>query len=165
MYFPIGKWYNFWDNSIVIGGEETWVDADIDSMPIFVKEGAIIPKYPIQQYVGEKVIEELGLDIYFKAGKEISEVYEDAQDGYDYKKGRYSLRNFNLVGKKNSLKIQQFKSGKFITSYETFKINIHGLPFKIKSIQVDNEEIDVKMLNGDVTFVITKEFRELRIIG
>ena len=165
MYFPIGRWYNFWDNSIFEGGEEIWVDADIDSMPIFVKEGAIIPKYPIQQYVGEKVIEQLELDVYYKKGKESSEVYEDAQDGYDYKKGRYSLRNFTLVGKNKSLIIQQYKSGKFITSYETFKINIHGLPFKIKSIQVDNEEIEIKKLNGDVTLEITKEFRELHIIS
>lgn len=165
MYFPIGRWYNFWDSSVVIGGEEAWVDADIDSMPIFVKEGAIIPKYPIQQYVGEKVIEQLELDVYFKLGKETSEVYEDAGDGYDYKKGRYSLRNFNQVGKMNSLTIQQFKSGKFITNYKTFKINIHGLPFKINKIEVDNEVIDIKMLNGDITFVITKEFRELHIIG
>ena len=96
MYIPRGKWYNFWDNSIVEGGEEVWVDADIDSLPIFVKEGAIIPKYPIQQYVGEKVIEQLELDVYYKLGKESSEVYEDAGDGYDYKKGRYSLRNFKL---------------------------------------------------------------------
>jgi len=165
MYFPLGRWYNFWDSSIVIGGEEAWVDADIDSMPIFVKEGAIIPKYPIQQYVGEKIIEQLELDVYFKMGKETSEVYEDAHDGYDYKKGRYSLRNFNQVGKMNSLTIQQFKSGTFITTYETFKINIHGLPFKIKSIEVDNEEIDIKMLNGKVTFEVTNEFRELHIKG
>jgi alpha-glucosidase len=132
-------------------------------MPIFVKEGAIIPNYPIQQYVGEKIIEQLELDIYFKEGKETSEVYEDAQDGYDYKKGRYSLRNFNLVGKSDSLTLLQFKSGKFITSYDTFKINIYGLPFKISKIQVDNEDINIEMLNGDVTFVVTKEFRELYI--
>jgi alpha-glucosidase len=165
MYFPRGRWYNFWDNSIVIGGEEKWVDADIDSMPLFIKEGAIIPKYPIQQYVGEKVIEQLELDIYFKIGKETSEIYEDASDGFDYKKGRYSLRNFSLIGKMNSLTIQQFKSGKYSTTYETFKINIHGLPFKIKSIEVDNEVIEIKMLNGDITFEITKEFRELHIKG
>ena len=163
MYIPKGRWYNFWDNTIITGGEEIWVDADLDSMPIFIKEGAIIPKYPIQQYVGEKVIEQLELDLYYKEGKEISEVYEDAHDGYDYKKGRYSLRNFNQVGKNNSLTIQQFKSGKFITSYNTFKINIHGLPFKIKNIEVDNEKIDISRINGNVTFEVTKEFREIYI--
>jgi len=165
MYIPVGNWYNFWNNTLVKGGEEVWVDADLDSMPIFVKEGAIIPKYPIQQYVGEKKIEELHLDVFFKLGKEKSQVYEDAEDGFDYKKGRFSLRNFNLLGKEDSLTIQQFKSGKFITSYETFEINLIGLPFEIKKVEVDNVKIDLaSSLKGNV-LVISKEFTELHIIG
>ncbi|WP_223549986.1 glycoside hydrolase family 31 protein [Aestuariivivens sp. NBU2969] len=167
MYVPNGLWYNFWTDDVVIGGQEVWVDADLDSMPIFVKEGAIVPKYPIQQYVGEKVIDELLLDVYYKLGKETSEVYEDATDGYDYIKGRYSLRTFKLSGKKNELIIQQHKSGKYITSYKTFKISLHGLPFKISKVQVDNEEIafkDIK-LNGDNTLILTKEFTELHIMA
>jgi alpha-glucosidase len=40
----------------------------------FVKAGAIIPKYPIQQYVGELAFEELTLDVYYKEGKEKSVV-------------------------------------------------------------------------------------------
>jgi hypothetical protein len=42
-------------------------------------------KYPVQQYVGELEFDELTLDLY-KEGKEKSVVYEDAQDGYDYKR-------------------------------------------------------------------------------
>ncbi len=165
MYVPEGNWYNFWDNSLLKGGEEVWVDADLDSMPIFVKEGAIIPKYPIQQYVGEKKIEELHLDVFFKLGKEKSQVYEDAEDGFDYKKGRFSLRNFNLLGKEDSLVIQQFKSGKFMTSYETFEINLIGLPFEIRKVEVDNVKIDLaSSLKGNI-LVISKEFTELHIIG
>ncbi|MDD3721105.1 MAG: glycoside hydrolase family 31 protein [Lutibacter sp.] len=165
MYIPEGNWYNFWDNTLVKGGNEVWVDADLDSMPIFVKEGAIIPKYPIQQYVGEKEIVELHLDVFYKLGKEKALVYEDAQDGFDYKKGRFSLRNFNLLGREDSLTIQQFKSGKYITPYETFKINLIGLPFEIRKVEVDNVEIDLaSSLKGNV-LIISKEFTELRIVG
>ncbi len=165
LYFPIGKWYNFWTDELVDGGQELWVDADLDSMPIFIKEGAIIPKYPIQQYVGEKTVEELTLDVYYKFGKETSQVYEDATDGYDYIKGRYSLRDFNLSGKKDELIIQQHKTGKYITTYKTFKLNLHGLPFKISKIEVDNVEIPFKKLklNGNNTLTLTKEFSELHI--
>ncbi|MFD2725780.1 glycoside hydrolase family 31 protein [Hyunsoonleella rubra] len=167
MYIPRGNWYNFWNDEIVEGGSEQWVDADLDSMPIFVKEGSIIPKYPIQQYVGEKVIDELLLDVYYKLGKETSEVYEDATDGYDYIKGRYSHRSFKLLGKKKELIIQQHKTGKFVTTYKTFKLNLHGLPFKIKKVQVDNVDILLKDLkiNGDNTLTLTKEFTELHIVG
>ncbi|SFC96845.1 glycoside hydrolase family 31 protein [Algibacter pectinivorans] len=167
MYFPVGKWYNFWTDEIIEGGTEQWVNADLDSMPIFVKAGAIIPKYPIQQYVGEKTIDELSLDVYYTEGKETSQVYEDATDGYDYIKGRYSLRDFNLSGKKNELIIQQHKSGKFTTTYKTFKVSLHGLPFKISKVEVDNVIIpfeDLK-LNGSNTLRLTKEFTELHIIG
>ncbi|MEN8185850.1 MAG: glycoside hydrolase family 31 protein [Bacteroidota bacterium] len=167
MYIPNGKWYNFWDDSIMTGGKETWVDADIDMIPIFIKEGAVIPKYPIQQYVGEKDFDELTLEVYYKKGREMSQLYEDAGDGYDYKKRRYSLRNFNLVGKKDELILQQHKSGKYDTSYSQFRINFHGLPFKIDKIEVDNVEIafeDVKM-NGNDSILIPKQFTELHIIG
>jgi alpha-glucosidase len=167
MYFPRGEWYNFWTNELIVGGQEFWVDADLDFMPIFVKAGAIIPKYPVQQYVGEKEIKELGLDVYYKNGKDTSQVYEDAQDGYDYKKGRFSLRDFKLIGKKNSLTIQQFKSGKFITPYKNFKIKLNGLPFKIDRIEVDHEITDFKKIkiNGDNSFVVSKEFTKLQVFG
>ncbi len=168
MYIPRGKWYSYWDGKLINGGKEMWVDADIDSMPIYVKEGAIIPKYPIQQYVGEKEITELTLEVYYKEGTEDSILYEDANDGYDYKKGRFSLRNFKLEGKTNELIISQHKSGKFDPSYTTFELKLHGLPFKtVNEIEIDNEKIpfDSKKLNSDGILVIDTNFTELHIIG
>jgi len=166
MYIPRGNWYNLWTNELVEGGKEKWVDANIDSMPIFVKEGAIIPKYPIQQYVGEKEINELTLDVYYKVGKEDSELYDDANDGYDYTKGRYSLKKFNLAGNGDKLIIRIHKTGKFETTYSNFKINLIGLPFKVKSIKVDNEFVDFKDLQfKDSSLIVTKEFTNLQIIG
>ena len=163
MYFPFGNWYNFWDDEIVKGGQELWVDADLDSMPIFIKEGAIIPKYPIQQYVGEKIIDELKLDVYFKIGKEKSQVFEDDQDGYDYRKGRFCLRNFTLIGKAEELTILQFKTGKFETDYQNMKIQFHGLPFEVEKIEIDNEEVPLNIENN--ILIVSKEFTELRMIG
>lgn len=167
MYIPRGRWHNYWTGEIVEGGSEKWVAADIDKIPLFIKEGAIIPRYPVQQYVGEKKIEQLTLNVYYKKGIEHSTVYEDAQDGYDYRKGEYSLRNFRLSGKEKELILQQHKDGTYITPYETFRINLIGLPFRIESIEVDNEEVplDAVRLNGDNTIVVHKNFSELHIIG
>ncbi|NER14068.1 DUF4968 domain-containing protein [Leptobacterium flavescens] len=167
MYIPRGEWYNYWTDEVVSGGKEHWVSADIDKIPLFIKKGAIIPKYPIQQYVGEKEIKELSLDVYYKKGKEQSAVYEDGQDGYDYKKGRYSLRTFKLTGRKNELILQQHKEGKYTTSYEKIKLCLHGLPFKVSKIEFDNEEVAFEKvkLNGDNSMIIDKDFTELHIIG
>ena len=167
MYIPKGNWYDFWTKEVFIGGKETWVDADIDSMPIFIKEGAIIPKFPVQQYVGEKEIDQMELDVYFKVGKEDSILFDDAHDGYDYTKGRYSLRTFKLTGKSDQLIIQQHKEGKYITTYNTFKIKFYGLPFKVKKIQLDNVDVPLKDvgLNGSNEMVIDKNFNQLHIFA
>jgi alpha-glucosidase len=167
MYVPRGKWYNYWTYEIVEGGKEIWVDADIDTIPVFVKEGAIIPKFPVQQYVGEKEFDEIELEVYFKEGKEKSVLYEDAHDGYDYKKGRFSYRTFKLTGHKNQLIIQQHKEGKYMTPYTKFKLDLKRLPFEIGSIQVDNQETgltDLKV-NGNTSLVVDKNFTELHLIG
>jgi alpha-glucosidase len=166
MYIPRGEWYNLWTKELMVGGKETWVDSDLDEMPVFVKAGAIIPKYPIQQYVGEKTFDEVSLDVYYKDGKEDSELYEDSFDGYDYTKGRYSLMKFNLAGNGEKLVIRIHKRGQYITPYTNFKINLFGLPFEVKSIKVDNEKValkDLKFKNNSL--VVTKEFTNLQVIG
>jgi len=167
MYLPKGNWYNYWTNEFVEGKRELWVSTKFDEIPVFVKEGAIIPKYPVQQYVGEMQFDELTLDVYYKLGKEKSTVYEDAQDGYDYNKGRFSLRTFSFNGKEKEIIIQQHKEGTFETSYSKFKINLKGLPFKVKKIEIDNEKVTLEkvQLNGDNFLIIDKDFSELHIIG
>ena len=167
MYIPKGKWYNFWTDELIEGGKELWVEADLDSMPIFIKEGAIIPKYPVQQYVGEKKFDEITLDLYYKKGKASSQLYDDAHDGYDYKKGRFSLRTFKVTGKKEELIIQQHKRGDFSADYNKFNIVFHNLPFTITSVQVDNEETSIEFTNDGKTqsLLIDKEFNELHLIG
>ncbi|WP_024770199.1 glycoside hydrolase family 31 protein [Aquimarina macrocephali] len=169
MYIPNGNWYNYWTRSYVKGGREKWVDADLDIIPLFIKEGAIIPKYPVQQYVGEKKIEELKLEAYYKLGnREVSKVYEDAQDGYDYAKGRYSLRSFSFTGKENEVIIQQHKDGSYITEYETMQIELIGLPFKINEIEIDNVVVSFESVHFDTennVLIVPKSFTELHIIA
>lgn len=165
MYLPRGEWFNYWNQQPTEGGKEVWVDCDIRTIPIFVKAGAIIPKFPVQQYVGEKEIDQVTLEVYYKKGKENSILFDDAHEGYDYTKGRYSLRSFNLKGESEQLIIQQHKSGSFTTSYRTFEVKLIGLPFEVKTILVDHEPIDfdLEKFSKDHTLIIDKNFSELRI--
>ena len=168
MYVPRGQWYNYWTKETVQGGKEQWVDADVDSMPLFVKEGTILPKYPLQQYVGELEIEQVELEVYYALGKNASKLYEDAQDGYDYTKDRYSYRTFKMVGRSKDWIIQQHKRGDFITSYDTFRIHLIGLPFEITEIELDNEVVSKEDVEFDpitCALIINKDFTELHLSG
>ncbi|OIQ30455.1 MAG: glycosyl hydrolase [Bacteroidetes bacterium MedPE-SWsnd-G2] len=167
MYIPKGTWINYWNKQLVEGGKEIWVDADIDQIPIFVKAGAIIPNYPVQQYVGEKEIKEVKLDICFLKGSEVSHLYEDAQNGYDYMKGRYSERTFKFKGKKNGITISQHKEGNYSTPYETFQLNFYALPFDIAHVEIDGQiiEIPIETIDGVATFVVEKNFEVLQVFA
>ncbi|MDP5198733.1 glycoside hydrolase family 31 protein [Flavobacterium sp. DG2-3] len=167
MYIPRGEWYNYWTNELFIGGREIWIDTKFDEIPVFVKAGAVIPKYPVQQYVGELEFDELTLDVYYNNGKEQSAVYEDAQDGYDYKKGRYSYLSLRNIGKEKELIIQLHKEGKYITPYTKYKINLIGLPFKVSEIEIDNEKIEFDKISFEQNnfLIVDKEFNELHIVG
>jgi alpha-glucosidase len=167
MYLPKGKWYNFWNNELIEGKQELWVATKYEEIPVFVLEGAIIPKFPIQQYVGEKVIEQLSLEVYYKLGKEKSLLYDDAQDGYDYNKGRYTLSTFSFTGKENEVIIQQHIQGEFETSYKTYAVKFIGLPSKISNIEIDNEVFTLEQLQYNQennTIVIAQNFTELHLI-
>ena len=167
MYIPRGEWYNYWTNEFSVGGREVWIDTKFDEIPVFVKAGSIIPKYPVQQYVGELEFDELTLDLYFKLGKEKSVVYEDAQDGYDYKKGRYSFLSLRTIGKEKELIVQLHKEGKYETPYSKYKINLIGLPFKVTEIEIDNEKVTFDQIAFETNkfLIVDKEFNELHIIG
>ena len=165
VYLPKGNWYDHWTQKAVKGGREVWIDADIDSIPMFIKEGAIIPKFPVQQYVGEKNIEQVTLEVYFTEGKSESRLYDDESDGYDYTKGMYSERMFKMNGKTKELIIQQHKSGKYITRYERFELKLIGLPFSVSKILIDKEEVNLDTFNKESkSLIVEKDFSEIHIL-
>jgi len=165
MYLPKGNWYNYWTGELTPGKRELWVRTAYDEIPLFIKEGAIIPKYPLQQYVDEVELNEITLDVYYKLGKEKSYLYEDSHDGYDYNKGRYSVSTFSLNGRENQLIFQQHKEGKFELPYSKFRINLHGLPFEIQSVYIDNERATHVLSEDGKSLVVDRDFTEVHITG
>jgi alpha-glucosidase (family GH31 glycosyl hydrolase) len=44
VYLPAGAdWYNYWTNQRVHGGQSLQVDAPIDTLPLFVRAGSLLP--------------------------------------------------------------------------------------------------------------------------
>jgi alpha-glucosidase len=67
-----------------------------------VKAGAIIPKYPVQQYVENYSLKSLLIRCLLQRRKRKNLWFIDAQDGYDYKKeGIASCHSKRQVKKRN----------------------------------------------------------------
>jgi alpha-glucosidase len=98
LYLPEGNWFSTNFNKFYKGSQWIIIDVPLNTLPIFVKEGGIIPFQEVQQYVGEKKIEETELHI-FPSAKSSYTLYEDDGISFQYEKGKYSLTTFTCEKK------------------------------------------------------------------
>ena len=86
VYLPRGHWYDFWTNERFDGGREIERSVDLETLPLFVREGAILPFGPVKQYVNENVHGPLSITVYPGADGEFH-FYEDDGVSFSYRKG------------------------------------------------------------------------------
>jgi len=141
VYVPKGKWYYFWTNQIVDGGKEVEVATPLETMPIFIKAGSVIPEYPVMQYVGEREIEEVKLKVYYSDYEVNSFLFEDYGETFAYEQDIYLEKKYVVHGKNNKLTIQQSMEGLYTPRYENYSFEVIGLPFKPTRIIVDSKVV------------------------
>jgi alpha-glucosidase/alpha-D-xyloside xylohydrolase len=88
VYLPRGGWYDFWTGEQVHGGVEISRKVDLETVPLYVRAGAILPLGPVKQYVTEKVDQPLSLTVYPGADSSFL-LYEDDGSSFNYRKGEW----------------------------------------------------------------------------
>jgi alpha-glucosidase (family GH31 glycosyl hydrolase) len=88
VYLPRGGWSDFWTGERVDGGRETARAVDLETLPLYVRAGAILPLGPVKQYVNEKVDAPLSLTVYPGADGSFR-LYEDDGTSFNYRKGEW----------------------------------------------------------------------------
>jgi alpha-glucosidase/alpha-D-xyloside xylohydrolase len=88
LYLPAGTWYDFWTAKPVEGGREIDRAVDLETTPLYVRAGAIVPMGPIRQYTSEPVEGPLTLTVYPGADGSFL-LYEDDGQTFDYRKGEW----------------------------------------------------------------------------
>jgi len=90
VYLPAGStWYDFWTGQTYKGGQTIEAAAGLDTMPLFVKSGSIVPIGPDLQFSGEQSTAPLELRI-FPGQDGRFRLYEDEGDNYNYEQGAFS---------------------------------------------------------------------------
>ena len=122
VYFPANtNWYNFETQEYITGGKTVKVSAPYERIPLYVKEGAILPMGKDIQTTKETQ-SDLTIKVYTGKNGEFS-LYEDEGANYNYEKDAYSFIKFSYDEASRTLTIDDIK-GQYpgMPKERTFKI-------------------------------------------
>jgi alpha-D-xyloside xylohydrolase len=142
VYLPGGDWYDYWTDERYEGGQTVEAKADLETLPLFIRSGSIIPMGPDVQFADEQPEAILHLKVYPGQDGRFT-LYEDEGDTYHYESGAYSLIELSWNETERKLTIgerigryagmsehRQFvveiagKADQFIVSYQGFPVVI-----------------------------------------
>jgi alpha-glucosidase len=142
------------------------LDVTLETMPIFVRAGSVIPEYPVMQHTGERESDHLNLRIYHSNYQVNSFIYEDHGDTLAYEQNIYTEKKFITQGNQKSMTLEQSWQGMFTPTYDTYNIQIIGLPFAPAQIFSDGKKIkdfSIDEQTGHLELVVLKSFKKLEI--
>lgn len=155
VYLPKpATWYDFWTGETVKGGETVDAPAPIETIPLFIRAGSIVPMGPFVQYATEKQPDPLEIRIYPGANGEFT-LYEDENDNYNYEKGSFATIGFKWNDTTRKLSVGK-RQGSYpgMLKERTFRIIVVGKskgngveltasPDKV--IQYNGQEVSVQL--------------------
>ena len=86
LYLPRGIWYDFWTEEELKGGREIDRPVDLETLPLYLRAGALVPMGPIKRYAEEKPDDPLRINIYPGTDGEFT-LYEDDGSSFNYQRG------------------------------------------------------------------------------
>jgi len=153
VYLPAStKWYDFWTGKLHAGGQTIDAPSPIETIPLYVKAGSIVPMGPYLQYATEKAADPIEIRIYAGADAKFV-LYEDENDTYNYEHGKYSTIAMNWNDAAKTLVIKD-RQGDFpgMLKNRTFRIVIvsekNGIGIEpgkqAETVQYTGKEIRIK---------------------
>jgi alpha-glucosidase (family GH31 glycosyl hydrolase) len=98
---PKGKWYDFYTGQFAGDGEVITVTPGLDKIPVYVKDGGIIPMMPPLLHA-PKPDQKVDLEIRHYGEKPAqSRLYDDDGETFNYEKGQYAWRAITVERQKN----------------------------------------------------------------
>jgi len=88
VYLPKGVWYDYWTGAKLTGGTMIRADAPLETVPMYVRGGSMIPTGPDMNYIGEKPANPITFTVYpDEKGAASTSLYEDDGTSPAYKQG------------------------------------------------------------------------------
>jgi alpha-glucosidase (family GH31 glycosyl hydrolase) len=95
IYLPTGKWIDWSSGKTYAGGQTIDVPVDAKTwrdIPLFIRDGAIIPMQPVMDYVGQHPVMTVTVQVFPSDHATHFDYYDDDGETYAYEKGVYFLQ-------------------------------------------------------------------------
>ncbi len=145
VYLPAGRrWFDFWTDALYEGGQTIEADAPLETMPLFVPEGSIIPMSEAVEFADQRP--EAPYEIRVFIGRDVQfTIYEDSGDGYEYESGAFALIKLLWSEKDGKLTIAK-REGAFAgmiasREYRVVLISEHGRA--ARTVMYAGEEVQI----------------------
>ncbi|HYF95895.1 MAG TPA: glycoside hydrolase family 31 protein [Symbiobacteriaceae bacterium] len=150
VYLPRGEWVDYWTGALYPGGQYTVADAPLHRIPLFVRQGAILPLGPVVQHTGEPA-KSLTFDIF---GSGAGHVYEDDGASMDYLAGDWSItRVTSRVEAGRTLVTVQPPEGKYrpVRSEVLLRLRNHRAP---AAVTADGHPLSWRLEGNDLVVAV-----------
>lgn len=128
VYLPSGNnWIDFNSGKIYAGGSSIKVKTTIGTIPLFIREGSIIPTHTqVAEFTEAQAQLPITINVFY--GKDATfTLYEDEGDNYNFEQGKYSSIKMTWNNKKRTLTIGK-RQGSFdgMQDKRQFKVFLFG---------------------------------------
>jgi len=147
---PKGDWVNYWTGERSAGGTTIKVDPPLDTLPVYVRAGTILPEQPVVQNVDETPKGPLELKVYPGPGCGGS-LYMDDGNTFAYKKGEYLREQFTCELASGHVKVSiSAPEGSYRPWFKEVRLTIFAAD-KVRDVKLDGNPIKAwKAENGRV---------------
>ena len=144
---PEGVWFDYWNDTRIVGGKRVDVPVSLKTIPVLVKAGAFIPMAAddmsnTSQYDSAKLQLHYYADASVKSATGV--MYDDdGKDPQALASGRFERLDFSAKQRGKSLSIALQRQGDFAgkPKTRTIELVVHNWPAPAKRIQVDGKAV------------------------
>jgi hypothetical protein len=150
VYLPPGEWVDYFTGARHQGNRSLEMKCSLETFPLFIRSGSIIPRQPDMDYVDQKPLDSLIIDV-FAPGNSSFSLYEDDGTSLDEERGKMALTPFGFSGSGSA---RRFSIGATQGDYagqslkRCYQVSLFGLT-KPSSVRVDGAKIAERAPSGD----------------
>lgn len=141
VWLPAGNWYDYDSKQLVKGNRVISVEAPLGKLPMYVKEGAVIPRRDPALSTAFINKEKLIFDVYTGGSSSRMEVIEDDEITDAYREGEFAVTTASYDNEKGELKIQTTREhADYVPAKREFEINFYGTA-NFSCVEIDGEKV------------------------